>query len=147
MNETCNELQPLMSGYLDGELDTSDRQRLEAHLAECGACREEFEKMKSLVSAASTIRFEDPPDEVWDTFLDNVYNRAERRFGWLLLIVGTALLTLFGAYLYVTEPWGPALEKFLVGAPIIGLCVLFVSVLRQRLLAMKTDRYSRDIFR
>lgn len=146
-NESCETYQPLMSGYLDGELGVEDRATLEAHLDECPNCREEFEQMKKLVAAAGTIRMEDPPDEVWDTFLDNVYNRVERRFGWLLTILGVAVLTLYGIYLFVTNPWGSAMEKFLVATPIVGLALVFVSVLRQRLRVAKMDRYTKEVNR
>ena len=39
------EFQNLLSPYLDGELDDRSRQRLEAHLRECAACRAVLEEI------------------------------------------------------------------------------------------------------
>ena len=143
----CETVQPLMSGYLDNELDHEQQEKLRKHLDGCPACREEFDKMKQLVQATATLRIETPPTEDLDHFLDSVYNRAERQAGWLIFILGMCVLAVVGVYLFVTEPWGSALAKVCVATPIVGLGVLFVSVLRQRLVAAKTDRYSKEIDR
>ena len=136
-----------MSGYLDGELAEADKTRLDKHLASCAACRKEFEKMKRLISAATGLRVQPPPEEVWDTFLEGVYNRVERKTGWLVTIVGVVALTVYGVYLFVSEPWGSALGKLLIAAPIVGLAIVFVSILRERMFVAKTDRYSKEIER
>lgn len=145
--QPCEHFQALMSGLLDGELGPDESAELEGHLAACGACKAEFDTMKRLVSATSALRVEAPPDEVWDTFLEGVYNRLERRTGWIVFILGVVALALVAAYFFVVEPWGNALAKVLVAAPLIGLAVLFVSVLRQRLFVAKTDRYSKEVKR
>ncbi|HIJ66508.1 MAG TPA: hypothetical protein HPP77_11225 [Candidatus Hydrogenedentes bacterium] len=147
MNEQHESVRDLISGYLDGELGPDDRAKVERHLAEDPAFREEFEKMKRLISAASRVRFEFPPEEVWDTFLEGVYNRIERRTGWLVFIIGAIALAGYGVFVFIRDPWGPALIKLLIAAPVVGLVILFVSVLRQRLIAAKTDRYSKEVHR
>ncbi len=147
MEEKCESYQVLMSGELDGELEPADRQTLQAHLDECAACRDEFEQMRQLVTATSQLCVEPPPEEVWDTFLDGVYNRLERRAGWWVFIVGLVVLGVTGVYLFLTEPWGTAFMKVACAAPVIGLAILFISVLRQRLSDAKTDRYSKEIKR
>ena len=145
MNDERESQRALISGYLDGELGPDDRSEVERRLVEDYSFREEFEKMKRLISATSRMRFESPPEEVWDTFLEGVYNRLERRFGWFVFIIGAAALTGYGVFAFIRNPWGPALIKILIAAPVIGLLILFVSVLRQRLVAAKTDRYSKGI--
>lgn len=37
-----------LNAYVDGELEPSARQRLEAHLADCGECRGQLERLKKL---------------------------------------------------------------------------------------------------
>jgi len=136
----------LISGHLDGELRPEDRRDLDQHLAACEACRREFDEMQRLAAGtAAALIGDSPPDDVWDGFVDGVYNRIERRTGWLVLIVGAALLLAYGIYQFVTDDWAGALVKALIAAPVIGLAVLFVSVLRQRLRAARTDRYSREV--
>jgi anti-sigma factor RsiW len=147
MMDTCQDFELLISGLLDNELKGADRARLMAHLETCAACREEFDKMKRLVSAASNLTAPPLPEEVWNAFLEGVYNRLERRTGWTVLIVGLAILVGFGAYQFIVQPWGSVLEKVLVAMPVIGVSILFDSVLRERLAAAQHDRYSREVIR
>jgi anti-sigma factor RsiW len=148
MSDTQAEFEVLLSGYLDGELDGEQRARFEALLEERPSRREEVESMRQLFVGTSALFAEArPPEEAWDTFLDDVYNRAERRVGWIVLVFGVIALALFGLYHFFTEPWGSALLKTLIATPVAGLSIVFVSVLRNRLHTLKTDRYSREVHR
>lgn len=102
--------------------------------------------MKRLVAAANQGIVPLPDDAAWDGFLDGVYNRVERRTGWVLVVTGLAALVIYGLFLFLAVPGNP-LVKLAVSVPVLGLVVLFISVLRQRLQAAKTDRYSREVQR
>lgn len=148
MANPCEENEVLISGYLDGELGADEARRLEEHLKGCSVCRREYELMKQLVVGTTrALQMEPPPKELWDTFLEGVYNRLERKTGWLFLIAGSIALTLYGMYVFYTDPWGSALVKVLITMPCIGLALLFISVLRQRLRIARTDRYSKEVER
>lgn len=144
-NDREDDTRALISGYLDGELTPEERTRVEQLRDQDPAFREEFERMKQLVTATSELRFEEPPEEVWDTFLEGVYNRIERRTGWIVFLVGVIALTAWGIYWFCVAEWGSPLVKGLIAVPLIGLVVLFISVLRQRLFVARTDRYSKEI--
>ncbi len=117
-------------------------------MAEDAVFRREVESMKALtLGTAAALCAEAPPAEVWDTYLDSVYNRLERRTGWLVFIAGVVLLSVYGLVLFVAVPWANPLTKLLISVPVIGLFILFVSVLRQRLAVAKTDRYSKEVQR
>jgi hypothetical protein len=138
----------LISGYLDGELSPADLEELEAHLAQCATCQREVDVMRRLFwGTTSAFAVRDLSEETWDRFMDNVYNRLERRAGWTIFLLGLAGLSLFGSYTFFMEPWTSALVKVLIATPIAGLAILFISVLRQRLESAKTDRYSREVHR
>jgi anti-sigma factor RsiW len=148
MPPTRDEFEMLISGYLDGELPPEDRARLDALVESDPAIRQEFEAMRALVrGTTAAFHANDPSDPVWDDFFNNVYHRIERRVGWLLFCSGSAALALYGAFLYFYDPWAPLLLKALIAVPVVGLAFLFASVLRQRLLARVSDRYSREIHR
>jgi predicted anti-sigma-YlaC factor YlaD len=148
MSASCDEYQVLITGHLDGELDAAQQEQLEAHLKTCSACRREYEAMKNLVVGTSTcFAIDAPPEEVWDTFLEHVYNRIERKTGWLLLILGLVALTLYGTVLFIREPWAAAGTKLLFAVPVVGLVLLFISVLRQRIRIAQNDRYTKEIHR
>ncbi len=147
MDETKAEMRTLMSGYLDGELEPDEQQRFLRYVEERPEFKRELEEMETLVSAASEMEAETLPDDVWDTFLKNVYNRLERRTGWTLFILGAASLAGLGLYWFVLAPWASLEMKIVAALPLGGLFILFGSVLRERLFMLKTDKYSRDVKR
>lgn len=147
MSETCQEIEPLLSGYMDEELDETDRVRVERHLADCGGCRRELEELRGVVEATAGLFLPSVEDEVWDEFLGTVYNRLERRTGWTLFVLGALLAAGFIVYEAAVTPWASPAVKVLFATPFAGLGLLFISVLRQRLHVAKTDRYSRDVRR
>lgn len=147
MHEKHEDTQALISGYLDGELDPETQDRVERLLETDPAFRKEFDRMKRLIEATSDMAVEAPPEEVWDTFLDDVYNRLERQTGWTVFIAGLTVLAALGTVWFVVADWAPMPIKVAVAAPAVGLTILFVSVLRQRLFVAKTDRYSREVKR
>lgn len=148
MDDKLDEHEALISGFIDGEMDAEEQARLEALCAESPAFKRELDAMQQLASGTHALfHLEDPPDEVWDTFLDNVYNRAERKTGWVVFIIGALLLSAYGLYLFIMEPWSSALTKLLIATPIVGLAILFISVLRNRMETIKTDRYTREVHR
>ena len=143
----CSETQGLLAGYLDGEIPSSDREEVEAHLEGCAECRGELDEMRVLVDVTTQLQVAQPEEEVWDSFLDGVYNRVERKSGWLLLILGVLILSAMGLFYYVVQPWTSVTAKMAFGLPFVGLAILFISVLRERLSIRGTDRYSRDVHR
>ncbi len=137
----------MISGHLDGELDQPSARKLQKHLAECPKCNAEYAKMARIVAATDRLKIEIPPDEVWDTFLSGAYNRIERKTGWVAFLVGAAALLALGVWLFTVEPWASALVKILIAVPVVGLLIIFISVLRERLFLAKIDRYSREVQR
>lgn len=146
-NREYEEMRSLISGYLDEELDADERGRVERFAEAHPDYRREIEEMRETVAAADELEPQPLPDEVWDTFLDGVYNRLERRVGWILTVTGASALLLVATYFLIVLPWAPTAVKVAVELLLVGLAILFVSVLRQRLFIVKTDRYSRDVKR
>ena len=140
---------PLLSAYVDGELDDEYRELVDAWIAGEVRAREEVERLVRLKAFTDHLVLREAPCEAWDGFQDKIYNRGERGLGWLLLIIGVAvvggygLLRLAVALLAVAIPAVVRLGVFVAGA---GLLVLLVSVLRERLFTRKRDRYD-DVVR
>jgi anti-sigma factor RsiW len=147
MSISDTERQALISGYLDGELDASERAAFEAELERDPELRSELEEMRSVVRAADALEFEVPPDEDWDAFAETVLSRTERRTGWLLLFLGALVIGAFGLYYVAFRPWAPFPIRMGVEVIGVGGLVLFGSVLRHRIYMRKSDRYSRDVRR
>ena len=64
--------------------------------------------------------------------------------GWLLLSAGVLLLYGYGIYDFMTDSSESIWVRLALGGIGLGFLILFLHVLRQRLIARKTDRY-RDI--
>lgn len=143
----CDEIRPMLSGYLDGELDEKSRQTVERHLATCANCRTEHERLKKLTEVTNEMKFREPAKEVWEEYWLSIYNRLERTTGWSIFVLGAAALVAWGIYEFVTDPTIEAIKKVLIGAPIIGLAVLLISVIRERIYKSKFDRYSKEVKR
>ena len=140
---------PLLSAYVDGELDNEHRELVDAWVEDDTRARQEAERLVQLKTFTDHLVLREAPREAWDGFRDKVYNRGERGLGWLLLIIGVAvvggygLLRLAVVLLAAAIPVVVRLGVFIAGA---GLLVLLVSVLRERLFTRKRDRYD-DVVR
>jgi chaperonin cofactor prefoldin len=58
----CKECRQKISLYLDNELTDEEKTRFENHISECEDCRNEFEKIKSLVKELNSIPMEELPE-------------------------------------------------------------------------------------
>ena len=54
-----------LSEYLDDELDASERQACEAHLASCAACMAALEDLRRVVARAKALGDEPPAADLW----------------------------------------------------------------------------------
>jgi anti-sigma factor RsiW len=57
---TCREMVELVTDYLEGRLDGAERERFEAHVAECDACTLYIEQMRMTIGALGRI----PPETI-----------------------------------------------------------------------------------
>ncbi len=145
----CEEAKILMMGYLDGELSPEQKKALEEHLQECAHCREEWEKFSQLKKETEEMKFRPLPEIYWDEYWQNVYNRIERGIGWIFVSIGAIILLVIGAWDLLRDfflnPREPLIEKVGVGFLILGIIIVFVSVLREKLMIRKVDKYRRIV--
>lgn len=65
MNQTHERWIDRLSAYLDGDLDGTDRLELEAHLAECGSCRDVLADLRAVVAQARGLGDTAPARDLW----------------------------------------------------------------------------------
>ncbi len=70
----CRNAVALMSDYLEGALTSSDRDRLEAHLATCPHCSEYLAQIRVTIVAAGRVEPDDLPEEALDDLV-TLYRR------------------------------------------------------------------------
>ncbi len=138
---------PLLMGYLDHELTELEVLRIEEHLQECDSCTAELQEFRRLKEVTQNMRVVMPDDKYWEIYWSNIYNRLERRIGWILLSLGSILLTSYGLYYVIArlllQGDIPLVVRIGVVALVVGLCTLVISVLRERIFFSKSDKYER----
>lgn len=143
----CEALKPLLMGYLDRELAEHQVETIETHLQSCPDCTSELESFRKLKEVTHDMRVVSPDDRYWDEYWSHIYNRLERKIGWILLSIGTIMLASYALYHLVAEVFFdhdlPIVVSLGIVALVIGLCTLLVSVLRERIFLSKSDKYER----
>lgn len=146
----CNDYKDLMMGYIDNELSDQQRRQFEEHLAGCPECASELEEFKKLKAITDEVTLVEPEDRIWQDYWAGIYNRIERGIGWIIFSLAAILLTIYGGFKLIEEiitdaTVGTLLKAGLL-ALIVGLAILFISVLRERIYFWKKDRY-KDVRR
>jgi len=138
------EIRPLLSAYLDGELTQADRQRVRLYLESSEECRRELEELAKVKQLTAELRFQGPPDELMDELERRLAVRGPRRLGWGLLCAALAVLTIYLVVSYVQHfQWPGNPLEWLAIAALGGILLVFLSVLWQRLLERPYDRYRK----
>ena len=73
--------------------------------------------------------------------VDDRTARMGPRLGWVLLGAGVLLLYGYGIYDFMADASEPIWVRLALAGIGLGFLILFFHVLRQRLIARKTDRY------
>ena len=146
----CDDYKDLMMGYLDEELSAEQKSRIEEHLATCKQCAAQLQEFRQLKAITDQVTLVEPEDRLWQQYWDGVYNRIERGVGWIIFSVAAILLTIYGGFkaieAIIKDPAVEITLKIALLALLVGLAILFVSVLRERLYFWQKDRY-KDVRR
>jgi hypothetical protein len=129
--------------YLDGEVGPEERSRIEGAVDGSTELRRELTVFKAMKDDLQTLKLTDGSHHgsVWDT----VNRQLTRPMGWVLLIVGSLVWAAYGLYVYLTSPIF-LLERMATSAIVIGVLLLFASVIWERYREWLTDPY-RDLQR
>jgi len=106
----------LLSDYVDGVLSAAEREKLDAHLAECTDCLALVGDLRSVRREARLLPPIEPPEHVWDSIADRIRTRdisdARRSSFHTALAVAAALV--LGVSLWIAiaprEPDRPYIE-------------------------------------
>jgi len=142
---TCQDYKDSMMAYLDNELNDEQKRAFEAHLASCPRCTQELEEFKTLKQITDGVKLVEPEERLWQQYWGSVYNRIERGIGWVVFSVAGILLLIYGGFTaienVIKDPSVGVLLKVGLVALLVGLAILFVSVVRERIFFWSKDRY------
>lgn len=131
----------MLSGYIDGELTQQDRQRVDVHCESCAECRSLRSELLDLRREVGDAHLSMFGEDKWREMMSDTTVRVTRGIGWLLVVgcfLGIAGLGVVG---FLTDSSISGFEKLVVGSIYGGFALLFISVLRQRLIERKSDKY------
>jgi hypothetical protein len=129
--------------YLDGEVGPEERGRIKRSVEGSTELRRELAVYRAMKDDLQTLKLADGKHHgsIWDS----VNRQLTRPIGWVLLVVGSLVWAVYGIYVFLTSP-AFLLEKMATSAVVIGVLLLFASVIWERYREWLTDPY-RDIQR
>ena len=130
-----------LSGYVDGELTQQQQQRVDVHCASCAECAKDLHELQELRESIGNARLSNKNQDEWREMMNDTTVQTTRGIGWLLLIGGVLVCMGIGVFVFLFGSSVSLVEKLIVSAIYGGLALLFYSVLRQRLIERKTDKY------
>jgi len=139
----CQQIEPLLSGYMDGELTQQESQRVSRHLHHCQTCKTAYEELKAMQNMIKQSSYQNMDETQLNHVVDDLTSKNLMRISWIVLITGFAfLIALVGFEFWVSTSLS-GFEKLIISLILAGGIGLFLSVLRQRLKARKSDKYRR----
>jgi hypothetical protein len=120
----------MLSGYIDGELTQQQQQRVRVHCESCRDCADELERLEELRREIGKSRLSPLSDDIWREHMKEI-----------LLIAGILAISGIAVYEFVIDTSAATHLKVITALIWVGLGALLVSVLRQRLIERKSDKY------
>ena len=140
----CNEVAEKLSGYIDGELTQQLAQQVSVHVEGCHSCSQLHTELLSMQANIKTIKTEGGEEAALEKIMQDPNAQQKQKWGWVLLITGAVMIMGYVLIEFILSSELSTFEKFASSFLWIGVLLLFLSVLRQRAIAKKTDKY-KDI--
>ena len=138
-------IKELILFYHEGGLSKKEKTEVEERVAQCQECQKEFEEAKKLEEVMGKMKLINPGKEVWEVYWESIYNRLERKVGWILLSFGGIILLFFGGYKLVEsiiqDPSISLVFKIGILAFLAGIVVMLVSLMKEQIFVYKKERY------
>ncbi len=130
-----------LSGYIDGELTQQQRQRVEIHCSQNEKAQALLEELQALRSDVGNATLSQYGEDKWRESMDDTGVQVSRGIGWVMLIIAALGVGGVMVFSFLTDPSIGWFAKLVIGGFYGGLAVLLGSVIRQRLIERKTDKY------
>lgn len=135
----------LMMAELDGELAPSEKNELQDLLKSYPDLKKEIESFKQLKEVTNPMTLKKADPEIWETYWYNIYNRIERSLAWFIFSIGAGILIVYGIGQAISNIWQDPdisiIMKIGIFGVLLGVVLLLISVLREKLFVRRNERY------
>jgi len=131
----------MLSGFVDGELTQQQRQRVTLHCENCAECRDNLDSLRVLRERIAGAGLSEIGEDKWRESMNESTVEITRGIGWILFIAGLLIDAVIGLVGFIFSDEISVGMKLLLSSIYGGLGLLLFSVLRQRLIERKTDKY------
>jgi len=133
----------LLSGYLDGELTQQEAQKVMLLLDSDAEYKQLHDEMAVMRQEVQSLSLQESEMQHLDKLFQEPVAKSSRLFGFALVAVSSVVLVAFVLYSIFIDAGISLLVKLMVGLLGIGSLFLLFSVLRQRVISTKKDKYNR----
>ena len=143
--EQCEKL---IQKSMDMELTPEEKKYLKECLSN-PELKQELEIYNKIVEILNMTKYETPEDKIWNNYWSKIYNRLERQIGWILTSISGIILLFYFLVLIFKNILTSNIAvwlKMVIILFLLGISILLVSIIRERLYIMKKERY-KDIKR
>lgn len=141
----------LMMQSLDGEISAAERRELEALMGGSPELLAEWRRLRRVKEVTTDMTLQNPPAEIWDRYWTSVYRRTERGLAWVLISVGITIPAVYWLWHavrgFLADTDVPLFLKLPIAALAIGVLLLVISVVREKLFTARRDPYVKEVIR
>ncbi|MEN8154190.1 MAG: zf-HC2 domain-containing protein [Acidobacteriota bacterium] len=141
MSDECKHYRELMMGLIDNELSGEEATEVNGHITRCRSCREEFEDLKKSSAELKGISYKEPRDVKLDRIWKAPYSRFSKIAGLVMVIGAWAAIALYSVFEIMRSGTEEAIPKMAIMIILIGLVILLIAVIRDRIKTYKKDPY------
>ena len=136
-----DEYELLAMAYADGELGPDEASAFVTRLRAEPELLRLVEEHRALHVLARQVGLPEPAEIDWSNLREDRTYRGTTLAGWILLVASVAIGAAVASGTLLLDTTVPAPARILAGAVVLGLALLFSSVLRRRLRAIPLDPY------
>ena len=130
-----------ISGFLDGELTQQEAQKIALLIERDTEYKTIYDELALMRSEVQSLSLQEQELQHLDKLFNEPVSKTSRIFGLALIALSVVVAVCFTLFTFFTNPELSLLDKCLVGGLGGGCLLLLFSVLRQRLISLKTDKY------
>ncbi len=139
----CQQFEILISGYLDGELTQQESQKVALHLSKCKDCQATYQGLKELQHVIGKTSCPKMEQDKLDAIVNDLTSQRIEGLAWIFIVAGLGMLIAFSVYSFWFDTGMAWYSKLAISFVWGGGIGLFISVLRQRWISKKSDKYRK----